>query len=229
MFKVDYRGVLHAGFGEVSECLEVIDLSQKILAQVERVDSDIEDASAGELRIHQSVYRIGWTGEVEVCFKKFRVTDGPVLKPLPGLLHGREKAGLHGFHEEYILLFRELAEGAGIDRRWGEGFFAENGLACAKGEFGDFAVKHVGKGDVDDFDFGVVDQGFVAAMGSGEAEILGEGCRAGLVSGSDRDGIDTVESEKFGSKFPGETPRPNQPPSPAFCSSVHVGILSGPA
>jgi hypothetical protein len=90
-------------------------------------------------------------------------------------------AGPDGLHEEEAGCAGRVGQDAGLGGVDGEGLFAEDMLAGAQGEHDIVEVVRVRRGDVDDVDVGVCDEGLVRAVsgaGRGDAGVRDEALRA---------------------------------------------------
>lgn len=90
-------------------------------------------------------------------------------------------AGPDGLHEEEAGCAGRVGQDAGLGGVDGEGLFAEDVLAGAQGEHDIVEVVRVRRGDVDDVDVGVCDEGLVRAVSGarrGDASVRDEALRA---------------------------------------------------
>jgi len=152
----------------------------------EAVAADVHEGAAGE-----------WLGEADVAGD----FGGAVAEAGADELEAANGAGADGVHDgvgEGVGAVHEgFDEGAagffgdgehffGLREIGGKRLFAEDVFAGAEGFERPLVVEGVGEGDVDGLDCGVVEEGFVGAVGGGDVEGLRES--AGGVRGAGGDG-----------------------------------------
>lgn len=147
----------------------------------------VEQCTSSEILVHHAVFcppdRLDILAKAVIGDNAQHFTDFALLDQFPDLDAEGEVPGPDGLHQEQFLLLGRFAQDLRLRRVDGEGFLAEDMLACLQRKHGVLVVVGVRRGHIDDVDIGVLDELLVRAVcsaGPGDLGLNDELLRPGL-------------------------------------------------
>lgn len=137
----------------------------------ERIDAKVKESAAGEVRVHDAVGGAVFLGDVvaegAICYDAVHGAEVAALDKSADSNTEREVPCPDGFHEEEIFFSSEADEFFELHGVGGKDLLAEDIFPRGEGEHAILVMMGVWGGDVDAVDVGVLDEGFIGAVGGG--------------------------------------------------------------
>ena len=129
----------------------------------------VKERAARQLRLEEPCVELGLRLEAQRCCDLNDLADGAVLDELADGPCGWEEARPHALHQEEALLLRLRDALFRLCRVDDHGLLAEHILACLEAQHDVVAVEGMRRGDVDNIDGVIGDEGFVRVVRLREA------------------------------------------------------------
>ena len=220
-----HRVGVHPGRGEMPGADHRPRFAEHDIHQVHRVRTEIEDGAAGQLGIQQPVVLRSVEGEAEAGFDVADLADlaGPV-RPRPpcgsaGLVRVQTASMQNNPRSRTSAINSSACSAVAVS-----GFSTSTDRPASRQRLGRVEVVTVRSGHVDHVDLGVGGQLGVAAVGPGEAVVVGECLGLGQLAGGDRDQFGLVRQQaEIAGEHAGDVPGAQHPPPDSRRSGVAGG------